>query len=84
MNFKYFNHKHLNKLCINVNTHVLFYCPSTQMPFVCFLFVTIGEFMIVCFNMCEGIRVEVRARIHAKMLKVMTAELRVLLLADFF
>lgn len=71
--FRIFHHKHLNKMCINFNTHILFYCPLIQMPFA-FLFFTIAEFMIA--RMCKGIRVEVGARIHDEMSKVLTGELR--------
>lgn len=62
--------------CVLILIHILFYCPLIRMPFV-FLFFTIAEFMIVCVNMCEGIRVEVRARIHNEVLKVPTGECQV-------
>lgn len=49
------------------------------MPFGFFLFCffTISEFMIACMNMCEGIRMEVGARIHDEILKVPSGKLRV-------
>lgn len=48
------------------------------MPFFFFFFFfsTVAEFLIVCVNVCDGIRVKVRARVHDDTFKVLTGKLR--------